>query len=205
MLRRIRIKAFSCDVIDARILRVENYGSFCDIGCGITALLPTNRISVTHINNPKEVLNKVRNIKVVVDNIKEDGKINLSQRELLGTWDEEASKFTTGETVCGTVLSVEDYGIFIRLSQNLSGLASPNTDVEVKPGDVVSVHIHLINEETMKIKLNIISRLDCHEEPMKFNYYIMEGHISHWSYMSKGYTAGKKCVETNYGGDTDGI
>lgn len=53
----------------------------------------------------------------------EDGRICLSQRELLGTWEENASLFEQGETVAGIVRSVEDYGIFVELTPNLAGLA----------------------------------------------------------------------------------
>jgi len=184
------------DVIDARIIRVENYGVFCDIGCGIVALLPTNLISVTHIINPRELLADTTTLKVVVKHIQEDGKIQLSHRELLGTWEQEASKLKVGSTVCGAVLSVEDYGIFIRLSQNLSGLASPTGDVNVKTGDVVSVHINSIAENTLKIKLNIVNKIDNCSEMLKFNYYITEGHIDKWLYSPNG----KKIIESNFEG-----
>ena len=34
----------------------------------------------------------------------------------------EIAKFTVGDTVIGTVRSIQDYGIFVELTPNLSGL-----------------------------------------------------------------------------------
>ena len=43
----------------------------------------------------------------------EQGRLVLSLRELLGTWQENAGRFAVGETVVGIVRSIEDYGVFI--------------------------------------------------------------------------------------------
>ena len=181
------------DIIDAKITSVENYGTFCDIGCGIIALLPTKLISVTHIINPKEILGGMSRIKVVVRRVKPDGKIELTHRELLGTWKEEASKFAVGLTVAGTVLSIESYGVFIRLSQNLSGLAKIPEDMNLKPGDVVAVRISSIYEETLKVKLTIVNEIRDRKEDLKFKYYITDGHIDKWVYADT-----KKLIQTDF-------
>lgn len=182
------------DIIDARIVKINNYGTFCDIGCGIIALLPTNYISVTHIIEPIKMLRQTSRLKVVVKNIDEDYKIQLSHKELLGTWEEEASKFNEEDIVCGTVLSVEDYGVFVRISQNLSGLAEiPN--IEVKPGDTVSVKITNIKPFNMKVKLVILEKCEQTEQQTKFNYYIDSGHIKQWNYSTE---TAKKQIRTEF-------
>ena len=182
------------DIIDARIVRIENYGVFCDIGCGIISLLPTNYISVTHVINPKEFLSNTNRLKVVVKEIQPDGKLQLTHRELLGTWKEETSKLKAGTVVCGAILCIEDYGIFVRLSQNLSGLAKPVENMNLQAGDVVSVRIDKISESNKKIKLHIINKIDNCEEDIKFQYYIKNGHIDKWVY----YDSDKKKIETDF-------
>ena len=57
------------------------------------------------------------NIRAVVKSI-ENGRITLSHKELLGTWEENVALFSAGETVAGIVRSVEPYGIFVELSPN---------------------------------------------------------------------------------------
>lgn len=186
------------DIIDAKIVKIEKYGVFCDIGCGIVALLPTNYISVTHIVDPKELLSSVKKLKVVVRQIQEDGKIQLTHKELLGTWDEEISKFKEGQTVCGAIISIKEYGVFVRISQNLSGLANIPTDMEVKPGDIVSVHISNITRENMKVKLHIIDKISNNSEQLSFKYYVEEPHIDKWVYTSKDSKSTKRQIETDF-------
>ena len=78
----------------------------------------------------------------------ENERVSLSSRELFGTWEENAAKFTPGQTVPGIVRGIEDYGVFIELSPNLSGLSEPFDGISV--GDSVSVFIKSIVPEKMK-------------------------------------------------------
>ena len=186
------------DIIDSYIIKVMKYGIFCDIGCGIVALLPTNNISVTHIVDADKTIWFNHRLKVVVEEITEDYKIQLTHKELLGTWEEEASKFNEDDVVRGTVLSIEDYGVFIRISQNLSGLAEiPSYSIEV--GDTVSVRIVGIKPESMKIKMLIIEKLESvhnsKPEYMRFEYKIKSGHIKDWVYSTP---TAKKQIESHF-------
>ena len=186
------------DIIDAKVLKIVNYGVFCDIGCGITALLPTNNISVTHVVNPTELLKGLSRMKVVVERNDNPFKIQLSHKELLGTWEEEVAQFQEGDIVPGMVLSVEEYGIFVRISQNLSGLAEIS-NINVSTGDLVSVKILSIRPDNMKVKLNITEKIkyDTVEEikeakKLKFKYSQTGGHITKWVYSTQ--TAKKQIV-----------
>lgn len=183
------------DIIDAEVTKIVGYGIFCDIGCGIIALLPTNNISVTHIVDTTVELKGVTNLKVIVKSIDENYRIELTHRELLGTWEQEVSKFNEGDIVHGTVLSIEDYGVFIRLSQNLSGLAD-NSNNELKPGDTVNVKVQSIQSKNMKVKLSVIEKVgNIENEPMKFGYYITEPHIKDWVYST---STAKKQIESHF-------
>lgn len=183
------------DVIDAYVLKIMNYGIFCDIGCGIVALLPTNNISVTHIVNPAIELRGISTLKVVVNHIDENYRVELTHKELLGTWEEEVASFNEDDVTYGTVLSVEEYGVFVRLSQNLSGLADI-TELELKPGDLVSVRIQSIQNRNMKIKLTIIDKVGAaNDKPMRFKYYITEPHIKDWVYST---ATAKKQIESHF-------
>lgn len=181
------------DIIPAKTIKSENYGVFCDIGCGIVALLPTSCVSTTHIVNPKETLKDLGNLYVVIRSIDKDFRIQLTHKELLGTWDEEASRFSVGDVVIGTILRVEDYGYFIKLSQNLSGLAELVDDLNLKPGDRVSVKINAIMSINMKVKLEILEKLDIELEKIKFEYTKTSGHLDKWVYST---SKSNKRIET---------
>jgi len=113
------------DIIPARVTHMEPFGAFCDIGCGIVSLLTVDRISVSRISHPSDRFRVGDRIDAIVSAAEESGRIYLTHRELLGTWEENASEFAPGQTVTGIVRSVEDYGIFVELAPNLAGLAEP--------------------------------------------------------------------------------
>lgn len=168
------------DVIDAKITHFETFGVFCDIGCGLNALLPIDNISVSRIPHPSVRFDTGDNIKVVIKAFDELGRITLSHKELLGTWEENASLFKTGETVSGIVRSIENYGIFVELTPNLSGLAE-YTD-NVYEGQHTSVYIKSVIPDKMKFKLIIVDSFDAEYPKEKPRYFIDSGHIDCFRY-----------------------
>ncbi|MGN0675183.1 MAG: S1 RNA-binding domain-containing protein [Oscillospiraceae bacterium] len=169
------------DVIPAKVTHLEQFGAFVDIGCGIPSLIPIDAISISRISHPSDRFQAGQSIFVVIKDIS-DGKVWLSHKELLGTWEENAERFHYGETVSGIIRSVEDYGIFVELAPNLAGLAEPKDGVTV--GQHASVYIKALIPEKMKVKLIIVdvfSGTHIHRPP---EYFITEGHISHWLYSS---------------------
>lgn len=169
-------------IINAKVTHVADYGAFCDIGCGIIALLPSDNFCMARFSDPRMILASGDEIKVIVKSINEVGKIILSMKELLGTWEEEASKFKTGDTVAAIVRSVEDYGVFIELTPNLAGLAE--VFAGVKPGDTVSVAVKAIIPERMKVKLMIVDNSNSSSRMrMPLQFHIPEsGELIHWVY-----------------------
>ena len=167
------------DIIDATVTHLEPFGAFCDIGCGISSLLPIDSISVSRISHPKDRFYPGERIKAVIKSIDGD-KITLSQKELLGTWEQNAAQFTVGETVSGIVRSVESYGIFVELAPNLAGLAEPRDGV--RDGDTASVYIKSILPEKMKVKLIIIDSFKSESPNPPTKYYIEGDHIDSWYY-----------------------
>lgn len=166
------------DVINARITHLESFGAFCDIGCGIIALLPINSISVSRISHPRDRFTAGEDIKAVVRSIEGD-RITLTHKELLGTWEENAALFSQGETVSGIVRSVESYGVFVELAPNLAGLAEPKPNVYL--GQTASVYIKSIIREKMKVKLIIIDSFDGNYASEK-KYFFEGGHMDRWIY-----------------------
>ena len=155
------------DLIPAKVTHLEPFGAFCDIGCGIVALLSVDAISVSRISHPRDRLSPGDRITVAVRTVEpQSGRIFLSMKELLGTWEENASLFEAGQTVAGIVRSIEPYGVFVELAPNLAGLAerSPNDPCETLPeiGAPVAVYIKSILKERMKVKLVLID--PCHTE-----------------------------------------
>lgn len=181
------------DIIKGKVTHLEPFGCFVDIGCGIVSLLPIDAISVSRISHPKDRFTIGQNIFAVVRSIAEDGKICLSHKELLGTWEENAADFKNGETVAGIIRSVESYGVFVELAPNLAGLAEVKEDARV--GQQASVYIKSLIPEKMKIKLIIVDAFDApaNETSKEFHYYMESGHMDYFRYSPE---SSSKVIET---------
>lgn len=178
------IESLSCgDIIDAKITHLEPFGAFCDIGCGIVSLMSIDCISVSRIFHPADRFSVGQSIKAIIKSREPDGKINLSHKELLGTWEQNAAFFQNGQTVSGIIRTVESYGSFVELTPNLAGLAEPKSDAV--PGAQASVFIKNILPDKMKIKLIIVDCFSADYSPKPLHYFIDGGHISRWNYSPK--------------------
>lgn len=177
------------DIIPAKITHLEHFGAFVDVGCGLASLLSIDSISVSRIAHPRDRFYVGMPIRAVVKSVDvENQRIYVSHKELLGTWEENAANFRVGQTVVGTVRSVEEYGVFIELAPNLAGLAEYREDVEV--GQAVAVYIKNIIPERMKIKLVIIDacRSENNRSVERLQYYVPAEvtHMDYWRYSPMG-------------------
>ena len=86
---------------------------------------------------------------------KDTGRINLSYKETLGTWEDNVKKFSSGMTVPGIIRETEKNknGIFIELTPNLVGMAEYTEGYTY--GQKVNVYIKKIDNERKKVKLMI--------------------------------------------------
>lgn len=169
------------DVIPASVRNAAPFGVFCDIGCGFTALMRISRCCVSRLRATADLFRPDQTIFAAVLSVDDHtGRIELTGRELLGTWAENAARFRPGQTVPGIVRSVMPYGVFVELTPNLSGLAE--TTGNVLPGDSVSVYIRSILPEKHKIKLNLIEVLSQPMPHPELDYTITQGHLERWEY-----------------------
>ncbi len=180
------------DVIDCRVTHLEQFGAFVDVGCGIASLLPIDMISVSRISHPSDRFRVGDYIKAVVATVDpENSRITLSHKELLGTWEENASLFRAGETVAGIIRSVEPYGVFVELTPNLAGLAEPREDVYA--GQHASVYIKSLIPEKMKVKLIIVDAFDANYSSSPPNYFTDAKHVESFRYSPE---CSSKVIET---------
>ncbi|MBR0485936.1 MAG: 30S ribosomal protein S1 [Oscillospiraceae bacterium] len=187
------------DIIDAKVTHLEPFGAFVDIGSGIASMVPIDAISVSRIAHPSDRFTVGQNIRVIIKG-RQDKRILLSHKELLGTWEENAALFHVGETTCGIVRSVEKYGVFIELMPNLAGLAELRQPVEV--GQRTSVYIKALIPEKLKVKLILVDVCEDVAKPEPLRYFYHENHIDHWIYTPAG--AGK-FIDTVFDGNLTSI
>lgn len=139
------------------VKNIKPYGAFIEIGGGIVGLAHIEDLSVARIKTPHERLKIGQKLEVVVKSIdREQGKVILSYKEILGSWEENAEKFTPGIKVKGKVRETEKNknGIFIELTPNLVGMAEYKEGLNY--GEEIDVAIKKIDYDKKKVKLIII-------------------------------------------------
>ena len=134
-------------------------------------------------------------IKAIIKNIDaETSRIYVSHKELLGTWEENVSRFEIGQTIAGVVRSIEPYGIFVELTPNLAGLAEYRDGV--LPGQRAAVYIKNIIPEKMKVKLVLVDAYSSSApSDYRFDYFETRTHIDRFVYSPS--VCGKK-IETSF-------
>lgn len=139
------------------VKNIKPYGAFVEIGGGVVGMVHIEDLSVARIKTPYERLKIGQKIDVVVKSIdREQGKVILSYKETLGTWEENAKRFTPGVKVKGIVRETEKNknGIFIELAPNLVGMAE--YEEGLRYGQDVDVYIKKIDANKKKVKLLIV-------------------------------------------------
>ncbi|MBR5389742.1 MAG: 30S ribosomal protein S1 [Clostridia bacterium] len=187
-------------VLEAKVTHLEQFGAFVDIGCGLISMIGIEHISVSRIRSAKQRFFAGQEIKVAVLRIDcGSGRIDLTHKELLGTWEENAAKLTPGCAVRGIVRSIKRYGAFIELTPNLSGLSEPGPGLEEEMQ--VVVYIRSILPEKMKIKLSVADRgktdgvrFICSED-----YHISSPQLRVWRYPPESCIT--RQIETDFSGN----
>lgn len=144
-------------IVDGTVTGIQPYGAFIKMDNGADGLVYIEDLSVARIKSPKERVKVGQKIKCMVKYIDErTGRISLSYKNCLGTWDDNIKDFKEGMTVKGIVRDTEKNknGIFIELTPNLVGMAEYTE--ELKYGETVDVCIKRILPEKKKVKLIIV-------------------------------------------------
>ena len=145
------------ECIKGIVKNITPYGAFIDIGGGIVGLAYIEDLSVARIKSPYERLKIGQNVNIVVKSInRETGKISLSYKDTLGTWEENAEKFSVGMNTKGIIRETEKNknGIFIELTPNLVGMAEYKEGL--KYGAKVDLYIKKIDYDKKKVKVVLL-------------------------------------------------
>ncbi len=137
------------------VVSTTEYAAFVDVGGGVTGILKLQDITDVKIQHASDVLRIGQRIQVMVKKFDRDtGRIELSYKELFGTFEQRVAKLKEGEIVEGIIRQRIKTGVFVELKNNLVGLAEHVNGVEY--GQKVLVSVKRIIPEKKKIKLIII-------------------------------------------------
>jgi small subunit ribosomal protein S1 len=148
--------------LPGKVKSVELYGAFVDIGVGQDALLHISQLGKPNVRNVEDVVKIGEEITVYVLKIhKETGRVALSlEAPPSVNWDD----IREGETLTGTVVRVEKFGLFVDIGAERPGMVhvselaegfvkSPSDIANV--GDEVEVRVIRINRKKRQIDLSM--------------------------------------------------
>jgi small subunit ribosomal protein S1 len=152
------------------IKRIELYGAFVDIGVGQDALLHVSQLGKPNVRNVEDVVKVGQQVDAYILRVdREANRIALSLvKPPAVDWDQ----LQEGQTVTGTVVRMEPFGVFvdigaerpgmIHVSELASGYVNSPSDV-VKVGQEVNAQIIKLNRKKKRIDMS----LKALEEPVR--------------------------------------
>lgn len=124
--------------VEGTVTAITNFGVFVSFGDeGVEGLIHISELAWQRIDSPNE-LHKVGD-KIPAEIISIDGaKVFLSAKKLMkDPWLEASSKYKVGQVVPGTILKVNPFGLFVKLDEEIHGLAHIS-QLEVDGKDKIS-------------------------------------------------------------------
>ena len=111
-------------VITGRVASVRDFGAFVELGGGIQGLLHVSEMGWTRVTNPNEIVAPGDQVTVKVLRVDEAGqKISLGLKQLQDDpWSTVQSKYQIGQVYKGRVARIADFGVFVELDSEFTGL-----------------------------------------------------------------------------------
>ena len=154
---------------EVKVIKLMDFGAFCELEPGLTTLLHSSEISWTRKNvSPKKTFKVGDKIACVITEIdKEKRRIAISYKLTIDNpYKTLTDKNPVGSTIEGTVESANDYAIYLKLNgYDISGFLHCNdlhytNDPEAelkkyKTGDKIKVKILEIKEDQQKVRVGL--------------------------------------------------
>jgi small subunit ribosomal protein S1 len=147
------------------VSNVVDFGVFVNLD-GVDGLIHRSRLSWEEFDHPSDVLQPGEEVEVLIKDIDiERERVSLDRRALLpGPWDDFADQYKPGDSLEGEVVSVRDFGAFVKLTDQITGLlhvsellpgVSHDPQKVLNVGDTVLVRIIEIEKEQERVSLSM--------------------------------------------------
>ncbi len=147
--------------IEGKVKSVTDFGAFVGLDEGIDGLIHISDMSWTkHIKHPSELFKKGQRVGAVILCIdKEKERLSLGYRQLTtDPWESEIpARYQVGTETQGVVSKVTDFGVFVRLDDDVEGLIHIS-EIGVDGSERLGEHFHTGQSVTVRIV-----KMDCDE------------------------------------------
>ncbi|MFZ4632127.1 MAG: S1 RNA-binding domain-containing protein [Patescibacteria group bacterium] len=109
--------------VEGKITAITNFGVFVTFGENIEGLVHISELAWQRIDSPSEMYKVGDKIKAEIITI-DGAKVFLSAKKLMiDPWLEASAKYKAGQIVSGIILKVNPFGLFVKLDEEIHGLA----------------------------------------------------------------------------------
>jgi ribosomal protein S1 len=110
--------------VRGRIVRLESYGAFVDLGGGVEGLLHVSNLAHRRVEHPEELLGLGQELELAVLSIEEGGKrIGLSRKALEpDPWESLGERYRQDQVLTARVRRLMNFGAFLELEPGIEGL-----------------------------------------------------------------------------------
>lgn len=127
------------DVVDGKISALTPFGAFIKFGEGLEGLVHISEIVWQRIDHPKDVLKIGDVVKAQIIDLNKS-KIYLSLKRLINDpWKAVKEKYKIGSIVEGEIHKVEQFGLMIKLDNEIHGLAHISDLTDKRISDIKSL------------------------------------------------------------------
>ena len=154
---------------EVKVIKLMDFGAFCELEPGLTSLLHSSEISWTRKNvSPKKIFKVGDKIMCVITEIdKEKRRVAISYKLTIDNpYKVLNEKHPVGSTIEGIVNSANDYAIYLKLDgydidaflhcNDLSYIGDPETELKkYKIGDKLKVKILEIKDDQQKVRVGL--------------------------------------------------
>lgn len=110
-------------IIEGAITAVTDFGVFISFGENMEGLIHISELAWQRIDSPADLFKVGDKIKAEVISV-DGSKIFLSAKKLIkDPWGKASHKYKAGQIVKGTILKVNPFGLFVKLDDEIHGLA----------------------------------------------------------------------------------
>jgi len=110
-------------IVEGKITAITNFGVFVSFGENIEGLIHISELAWQRIDSPSEMYKVGDAIQAEIISI-DGAKVFLSAKKLLrDPWVEASAKYQIGQVVPGVILKINPFGLFVRLDDEIHGLA----------------------------------------------------------------------------------
>ena len=153
------------DKIVGKVRSLTDYGVFVGIEEGVDGMVHKSDLSWTvRVNNPSDLYHKGDEVEAIILSINHDEKkVSLGIKQLWDDpWPTMLTEYPPGKVIEETtVISLADYGVFVRLREGVEGLVSSNEVTEpegggkIKVGDKVKAEISSLDTVDRRLFLTM--------------------------------------------------